>query len=111
MPSSTEITFLTFEIKPKSMDHEASSCASSVILEVLLKCDGPRLLLVCELLLIIIKFNVDCCSIVSGLTIRMMPQRVLEGWQRIHEGSNLTIEYFYFDRDFRELFYVSWSQF
>ena len=93
------------------MDHGASSCATSVVLE-LLKCDGPRLLMVCELLFFIfIEFDDAFCSTVSGLTIRMMPQRVLEGWQRIHEGSNLTIEYFYLDRDFRELFCVSGSQF
>ena len=34
-----------------------------------------------------------------------------QGWKHIHEGSNLTIEYFYLDRDFRELFYISGSQF
>ena len=83
------------------MDHEAS-CASSVVL-VLLKCDGPRLLMVCVLLFFIfIEFDIDCCSTVSGLTIRMKPKRVLEGWQHTHEGSNLTIEYFYLDRDFRD---------
>ena len=106
MPSSTEKNLLErnkpLRLNQPTMDHEASSCASSIILEVLLKCDGPRLLMVCELLFFIfIEFDDDCCSIVSGLTIRMKPQRVLEGWQRIHEGSNLTIEYFCLDRDFR----------
>ena len=62
-----------FEIGGGPNNHAASSCASSVILEVLLKCDGPRLLMVCVLFFIFIEFGDDCCSTVSGLTIRMKP--------------------------------------
>ena len=77
MPSSTEKNLLErnkpLRLNQPTMDHEASSCASSIILEVILKYDGPRLLMVCVLFFIFIEFGDDCCSTVSGLTIRMKP--------------------------------------